>query len=71
MDLAMFCDSLSAMGPPCGPFHLENAELSCNPPLRGSAPPPPSTPTYISTCGVDKKLSKMVENSARYALYRG
>ena len=23
MDLAMFCDSLSAMGPPCGPFHLE------------------------------------------------
>ena len=22
--LAMFCDSLSAMGPPCGPFHLEN-----------------------------------------------
>ena len=23
MDLAMFCDILSAMGPPCGPFHLE------------------------------------------------
>ena len=29
IDLAMFCDSLSAMGPPCGPFHLEN----CRAPL--------------------------------------
>ena len=63
----MFCDSLSTMGPPCGPFHLENAELSCNPPLR-SSPPPPTLHPYISACGVDKKLSKMVGNSASYAL---
>ena len=67
MDLAMFCDSLSAMGPPCGPFHLENAELSCNLPLCGS-PPPHTLHPYISACGVDKKLSKMVGNSASYAL---
>ena len=26
---------------------------------------------YISVCGFDKKLSKMVENSASYALWRG
>ena len=56
MDLAMFCDSLSVMGPPCGPFHLENAELSC------------TLHPYISACGVDKKLSKMVGNSATYAM---
>ena len=24
MDLAIFYDSLCAMGPPCGPFHFEN-----------------------------------------------
>ena len=64
MDLAMFCDSLSTMRPPCGPFYLENAELSCNPLLRGSPP----LPTYISACGIDKKLSKMVGNSASYAV---
>ena len=44
MDVVTFCDSLSALGPPCGPFHLEITELSCSPPLRGSPPPPPSTP---------------------------
>ena len=50
----MFCDSLSAMGPPCvGHFTLKNAELSCNPPLRGS-PTPPTLHPYISACGVDK-----------------
>ena len=27
-DLAMFCDSLSAMGHPCGPFHLEKYRAS-------------------------------------------
>ena len=36
MDLAMFCDILSAMGPPRGPFSLENSLLSCN-----SPPPTP------------------------------
>ena len=64
----MFCDSLSAMGPPCvGYFTLKNAELSCNPPLRGS-PTPPTLHPYISACGVDKKLSNMAGNSASYAL---
>ena len=63
----MFRDSLSAMGSPCGPFRLENAELSCNLPLCGS-PPPPILHPYISACGVDKKLSKMAGNSASYAL---
>ena len=56
MDLAMFCDSLSAISLPCGPFHLENAELSCNSPFRGS-PQPPTLHPYISACGVDKKLA--------------
>ena len=63
----MFCDILSAMGPPCGPFHLENAELSCNPPLRALHHPPPLTlHPYISACGVDKKLSKMAGKSAKH-----
>ena len=57
MDLAMFCDSLSAMGPPCGPFYLE---LSCNPPLHGS-PPPSTLHPYISACGVDKNYLKWWE----------
>ena len=63
----MFCDSLSAMGPPCGPFHLENAELCCDPLLHGS-PPPPTLHPYISACGIDKKLSKMAGNSVSDAL---
>ena len=63
----MFCDSMSVVGPPYGPFPLKNAELHCNPPLRGS-PPPPTLHLYISACGVDKKLSKMAGNSASYAL---
>ena len=70
MDLAIFCDSLSAMRPPCGPFHLEIVELHCNPPLGGS-PPPLTLLPYISAFGVDKNLSKMVGNSASYALWRG
>ena len=70
IDLAMFCDSLSVMESPCGSFHLENVELSCNPPLCGS-PPPPTLRPYIIACGVYKKLSKMVGNSASYALYIG
>ena len=56
----MFCDSLSAMGPPCGPFYLENAELHCNSPLCGS-PPPPTLHIYISACGVDKNYLKWWE----------
>ena len=67
MDLAKFCDSLNAMGPPCRPFHLENAELCCIPPLCGSQPPPNLNP-YVSACGIDKELSKMAGNSASYAL---
>ena len=55
MDLAMFCDSLSAMEHPCGPLHLENAELSCNPPFCGS-PPPHTLHPYISACGVAKTI---------------
>ena len=68
MDLAVFCDSLSEMGPSCGPFHLEITELSCNPPLYGFSPPPTLRP-YISACGVDKKLSKIVGNLTSYALW--
>ena len=68
MDLAMFCDSLSAMGLLVGHFTLKNAKFSCNPPLHGSLPPSTLHP-YISVCGVDKKLSKMVEIQLRsYAL---
>ena len=63
----MFCDSLSAMGLLVGHFTLKNAELSCNPPLRGS-PPPPTLHPYINAYGVDKKLSKMAGNLATYAL---
>ena len=50
-----------------GHFTLKIAELDCNTPLCGS-PPPPTLHPYISACGVDKKLSKMVENSGSYAL---
>ena len=53
----MFCDSLSAMGAPCGHFNLKIAELSCNQ-LLSCSPPPPTLHPYISACGVDKKLSK-------------
>ena len=67
MDLVMLCDSLSAMGPPCGHFNFKNAELRCNLPLRGSLSPPTLHP-YISACGVDRKLSKMAGNSASYVL---
>ena len=64
MDLAIFYDILSTMGAPCGSFHLEIAELHCNLPLVGSPSP------YVSGCGVDK-LSKMVGNSASYAMWSG
>ena len=67
MDLAVFCDSLSAMGPPCGPFHLENAELSCNPPLRGSIPS--TLHPYISACGVDKSYLKWWEIHNQLAMH--
>ena len=64
----MFCDSLSAMGPPRGHFTLKNAELSYNPPLHGPHHSPLSTlHPNISACGVDKKLSKMAGYSASYA----
>ena len=58
----MFCNSLSAMGPPCEPFHLEIAKLSCNP-SHCSSPPQYN---YISACGVDKKISKIAGHSASY-----
>ena len=70
MELAIFCDSLSARGLLVGHFTLKNAELSCNLPLCGS-PPPPTQHPYISACGVDKNLSKMAGNLVSYALYRG
>ena len=70
MDLAMFCDSLSAMEPPVAHFTLKSAELSCNLPLCGS-PPPATLHPYISACGIAKKLSKMAGNSASYAMYIG
>ena len=62
MDLVMFCDSLSAMGPPCGPFHLKSSAVTRH--FVASHHPHP----YISACGVDKKLSKMVGSSASYAM---
>ena len=68
MDLAMFCDILSVMGPPCGHFTLNNAELSCNPPFHGS-PPPPTLYPYINACGVDINYLKLWEIQLRsYAL---
>ena len=63
MDLAIFCDSLSVVGPPVGHFSLKIMELRCCPPIRGS-PPPLTLHPYISACGVDKKLSEMAGNSA-------
>ena len=54
-----FCDSLSAIGLLVDHFTLKIAELSCNPPLRGSPPPPSSTP--ICACGVDKSYLKWRE----------
>ena len=47
-----------------GHFTLKIAELHCNLPLVGSPSP------YVSGCGVDK-LSKMVGNSASYAMWSG
>ena len=70
MDFAILCDSLSAMGPPVGHFTLKITELNCCLPLCGF-PPPPTLNPYVSACGVDKKLSKMVGNSTSYALWRG
>ena len=67
MDLAKFCDSLSAMGPPCRPFYLEK----CRGPLHPATLWLPTTTTlnpYVSACGVDKELSKMAGNSASHAL---
>ena len=60
MDLAMVCDSLSALKPLFGPCHLENAELSCNLPLW-SSPLPPTLHPYISACSVDKNYLKWWE----------
>ena len=54
----MFCDSLSAMGPPCMAFHLENTELCCSLPIRGS-PPPPTLHSYISACSVDENYGTL------------
>ena len=68
MDLAVFCDSLSAMGPLVGHFTLKNAELSCNPPLRGS-PLPPTLHPYISACGVDKSYLKWWEIHNQLAMH--
>ena len=47
MDLAMFCDILSAVGPQFGSFHLENFVLHCNLPLQGFLSPPFTTPMYV------------------------
>ena len=57
MDLAMFCDSLSAMVLPCGPFHLENYRAQLQPATLW-LPPPPTLYSYISACGVDKNYLK-------------
>ena len=52
MDLSILYDILSSMGAYFRPFHLENGELCCNPPLR-DYPPPPTLHSYISAFGVD------------------
>ena len=62
MDLAIFCNILSAMGPPCGPFYLEKYRAQLLPATLW-LPAIPLHP-YISACGVDKKLSNMAGNSA-------
>ena len=49
------------MGPLVGHFKLKNAELSCNPLVRGS-PTPPNLHSYISARGVDKNYLKWWEN---------
>ena len=59
MDLPMFCDSLSAMGPPCGPFHLKKCRTHCNPLLCSSHHPHPLP--YINACSVDKNYLKWRE----------
>ena len=33
-----------------------------------SFPPPPTNHPYVSTCGIDEKLSELVGNSASYSL---
>ena len=54
MDLAIFCDSLSAMGSPCGPFQPENFRAQ---PLLATLWLPATPHPYISACGVDKHLT--------------
>ena len=67
----IFCDSLSAMGLPNGPFHLENYRVQILPTISWFPTSPTLHPyNIISACGVDKKLSKMAGNSASY-LYCG
>ena len=51
----MFCDILSVMGPQFVQLHLEN----CYTPLQPVTLWPLTHYPYISTYGVDKKLSKM------------
>ena len=64
MDLAIFCDSLSAIGPPCGPFQPKSFRAQLLLATLWLPATPTLTPTQVSACDVDKKLSKMAGNSA-------
>ena len=54
MDLAIFCDSLSAMDYFVSLFILKIAELLCN--RHFVAPYHPTLHPYVSACGVDKNI---------------
>ena len=51
------------------PWKLQSSAVTCH--FVAPHQHPPSTPTYVSASGVDKKLSKMAGNLASYSLWRG
>ena len=62
MDLTILCDSLSAMGPRCGPFHIENYRAQLlQLPATSWLFATPFPHSYISACGVDKNYLKWLE----------
>ena len=66
-DLATFYGISSTTGLHLSPFGCLTSSHVFPHHLRGS-PPPPTNHPYVSTCGIDEKLSKMTGSSASYSL---
>ena len=66
-DLATFYGIFSTLGLHLSPFGCLTSSRAFSPSLSWLRTTP-NHHTYVSTCGIDEKLSKMAGNSASYSL---